>query len=83
MPGPSGDEEGRAGAIPASACPQHHGDSGGGKLPAPTVRPMQHAGPQAGTERTAPNHGAVYKGGRAEETTDCGSENKGEFRAGL
>ena len=33
MPGPSGDEDGNAGALPAPACPQHHGHSGGEKPP--------------------------------------------------
>ena len=38
--GPSGNEDENSGALPAPACPRHHGDSGGGKLPPPTVRPM-------------------------------------------
>ena len=42
MPGPSGDKYGNAGAITEMACPQHRGNSGGGKLPPPTVRPLQH-----------------------------------------
>ena len=62
MPGQSGDENGNTGALLAPACPRHRGDSGGSKLPPPTVRPMRHAGPQAGPERTAPRHGTVCKG---------------------
>ena len=83
MPGQSGNENGKAGALRALAFPRHRGDSEGRKLSPPTVRPMQHAGPQAGTERTAPGHGPVCKGGGAEETTACGGVDEGEFRAGL
>ena len=54
MPGPSGKEDGNAGALPAPECPRHHGHSGGGKLPPPMVRPMQHYGPPAGPERQTP-----------------------------
>ena len=61
MPGPSGDKDGNAVSLPAPECPQHHGDSGGGKSPPPTVRPMKHADTQAGPERTAPDHGTVCK----------------------
>ena len=63
MPGQSGDEDGNAGALLEPACLRHRGDSGGRKLPPPTVRPMRHAGPQADPERTAPGHGTVCKGG--------------------
>ena len=83
IPGPSGDEDGNAGVIPALEFPRHRGDSGGGKLPPPTVRPMRYAGPQAVPERMAPNHGIVFKGGGAEETTDHRGGDKGEFGAGL
>ena len=37
MPGPSGNEDSNAGALPAPACPQQRGHSGGGKSPPPTV----------------------------------------------
>ena len=63
IPGKSGDEDGNAGALRAPACHRHHGDYGGSKLPPPTVRPMQHAGPQMGLECTAPGHGTMCKGG--------------------
>ena len=43
--GPSGDKDGNAGALTAPACPQHCVNSGGGKPPPSTVRPMQHSGP--------------------------------------
>ena len=59
MPGEGGNEDGNAGALCAPACPQHRGDSVGRKLPPPTVCPMQHAGPQAGLERTATGHGLM------------------------
>ena len=45
MPGPRGDKDGDAGALPAPAYPRHHGSSGGGKSPPLTVHPMRHAGP--------------------------------------
>ena len=85
IPGPSGDEDGNAGALPAPACPQHRGYSGGGKLPPPTVRPMRHASPLTGPERQAPSHGTVCQGGRAEETTARGGRGRdeGEFGAVL
>ena len=79
MPGPSGDEDVNAGALPAPACPQHRGDSEGDKIPPPTVRLMQHAGTQAVPERTAPDHSTVCKGGEAEETRARGGGDEGEF----
>ena len=39
VPGQSGDEDGNAGALRVTACPRHRGDSGGRKLPSPTVLP--------------------------------------------
>ena len=51
MPGPRGGEDDNVGALTAPACPRHCGYSGGGQLPPPTVRPMQHAGSPAGPER--------------------------------
>ena len=83
IPGQSGDKDGNAGAIIAPACPRHCGDSGGGKLPPPTVRLMRHAGPQAVHELMAPDHGTVYKGDGVEDKTACGGGGEGEFRAGL
>ena len=83
IPRQSGDKDSNAGALLALACPQHRGDSGGGKPPPPTLRPMQHAGSQAGPEQTAPDHGTVCKWGGAEKTTDRGGGEKGEFGAGL
>ena len=62
LPGESGNKDGNAGALLAPECPQHHGDSGGGKIPPPTVRPMQHAGHQAGLERTSPLQTAPWPG---------------------
>ena len=35
--GGTGKEDGNAGALRAPACPRHHGDAGGRKLPPPTV----------------------------------------------
>ena len=83
MPGQIGNKDENAGAIPAPACPRHHGYYGGGKLPPPMVRPMRHAGPQAVPERTAPGHGTVYNGRGEEETTARGGGDEGEFGAGL
>ena len=83
MPGQSGDEDGNEGALLVPACPQHRGDSGGGKLTPPTVRPIQYAGTQAEPEWTAPGHGTVCKGEGAEEKMACGGGGKGEFGAGL
>ena len=71
MPGPSGNEDGNLGALHTPACPQHCGYSGVGKLPPPTVRPMQHAGPPEGPERQAPDQGTVCQGGGTEETAAC------------
>ena len=59
MPGPSGDEDGNAGALPAPACPRLCGNYGGRKLPPPTLCPMQHAGTPGGPEWQAPGHGPV------------------------
>ena len=46
MPGLSGEEDGNAGKLPALECPRHRGDYGVTKIPPPTVRLMQHSGPQ-------------------------------------
>ena len=83
VPRQSGDEDGNAGALCAPACSRHRGDSGGRKLPPPTVRSMLHDGPPAGLEQAEPGHSTVYKGGVAEETTSGGGGDAGEFGAGL
>ena len=80
MPGPSGDEDGNAGALPAPAFTRHHSYYGGWKPPPPTVRPMRHASPLTGPERQAPGHGTVCQGGRAEETTARGGGGLGGWR---
>ena len=54
MPGPSGDEDGDAGPFTIPACPGHRGHYGGEKPPSPTVHPIRHANPLAGTERQSP-----------------------------
>ena len=69
---PSGDEDSDAGTLPAPACPGHRGHSGGGKPPPPTVHPMQHSGPLAGTERQTPCHRSVRQGIRVEEAAASG-----------
>ena len=51
MPGPSGDEDGNAGALTALSCPQHRGHSGGGKPSPPIVHLMRHSSPPTGAER--------------------------------
>ena len=83
MPGNIGNEDGNAGALRVTECPRHRGDSGGKKLPPPTARPMKHAVPQAGLERTTTGHGILCKGGVDEDTTACGGGDAGEFGAGL
>ena len=83
MPGPRGDEDSNAGAIPAPARPWHRGHYGGGKLPSPTVRPMRHDGPPAGPERQALCHGPFCQGSGAEEAAARGGGEEGELRAGL
>ena len=83
IPEQSGDKDGNAGALLALACPQNRSDSGGRKLSPLTVRPILHAGPQAGPERSTPGHGTVCKGGGAEETTACEGRDEEEFGAGI
>ena len=83
VPRPSCDKDGNTGALPASACPWHHGYSGERKLPPPMVRLMQHAGPPVGPERQAHGHDTVCQGGEAEEATACKGGDEGEFGAGL
>ena len=83
MPGPSDNEDGNAGALPAPACPQHRGHSGGGKPPPPTVRPMRHYVPLTGPERQALFHNPVCQGSGAEDAASRRGRDKGELRAGL
>ena len=52
----SGEKDGNTGALCAPACPRHRGDSGGRKIPPPTVRPVRQAGPPEGAERAAPGY---------------------------
>ena len=80
MLGPSGDEGGDAGTLPAPACPRHRGHFGGGKPPPPTVLPMRHAGPPAGPERQASYHRPVYKGRLVEEAAACRGGDEGVLR---
>ena len=68
VPGESGNKDVNAGALCAPACLRHRGDSGGSKLPPPTVRLVQHAGPPEGAERAAPGYRTVPQGGGTEET---------------
>ena len=81
--GQSGDKDGNAGALRAPACPRHRGDSGGRKIPSPTVRPVQHASPPAGVEQAAPGHSAVQEGGGTEEMTAGRGRDAGEYGAVL
>ena len=83
VPGESGDKDGNTGALCAPACLQQRGDSGGRKLPPPTVRPVRHASPLVGVERAAPGHSAVQKGGGMEETTAGGGRDTVDYGAGL
>ena len=83
MPGPSGDKDGNAGALPAPACLRHRGHYGGGKPPPPTVFLMQHSVPPARPERQAPGHGSVCQGSRAEEAAARRGGDDGELGAGL
>ena len=83
MPGPSGDEDGNAGALTAPLCPQHRGCSVGGKLPPPTVRPMQPAGPPVGPERQASVQGPLCQGSGEKEAAAHRGGDEGELGAGL
>ena len=77
LPGPSGDEDGDAGALPAPAWLRHRGHSGGEKPPSPTVHRMRHDGPLTGPEQQAPCHILVYQGSGEEEVADCGGRYEG------
>ena len=83
MPGPSGDKDGDAGALPALACPRNRGHSGGGKPPQPTVQPMEHAGNPVIPEQQATCHRSVCQGIGAEEAAARGGRDEGELREGL
>ena len=54
MTGKSGYKDSNAGELRATACHRHSDNFGGTKIPPPTVRPMRHAGPQAGLEGKNP-----------------------------
>ena len=63
--------------------PQHRGDSGGRKLPPPTVTPVRHAGPLEGAEWAAPGYSTVHQWGGMEETAAGRGGDAGEFGAGV
>ena len=83
VPGEIGDEDGNAGALRASTCPRHGGDSVGRKLPPPTVRPVRHAGLPEGAEQTAPRYRTVPQGGGTEEMAAGRGRDAGEFVADI
>ena len=83
VPKETGNEDGEAGALHAPACPRHRGDAGGRKLPPPTVRQVQHAGPLEGDEWAPRGDRAVCKRGGEKETTARRDGDKGELRAGF
>ena len=83
VPVETGNEYGDAGALRAPECPRHRGDSGGRKLPPPTVRQMRHAGTPEGAEQAAPGYRTVPQGDRTEETEAGGGGDAGEFGAGV
>ena len=83
MPGPSGDEDGNAGALPVPACPRHRGHYGGGKPFQPMLHPMRNAVPLAGPEWQAPSHSSVRQGSGAEEAAAIGGVVEGDLREGI
>ena len=83
VPRESGDKDVNAGALLAPEFPRHRGDAGGRKLPPPTVRPVQHAGPLEGAERAAPEDRTVPQGRGKEETAADRDGDEGELRAGV
>ena len=83
LPRTSGNEDGNAGTFYATACPGHCGNFEGGKLPPPTVPPMQHAGPLVYTEWTAPCHCTVRQGAGSKEGAVSGGGSEGEHKEGL
>ena len=83
VPGQSSDKDGNAGALIAPACPRHRGNSGGRKIPPPTVRPVRHASPPEGVERAGPGYSAVQQGGGMEVMTAGGGGDAVEYGAGL
>ena len=83
MPGPIGDEDSNADALPAPECPRHCSHPGGGKLTPPMVRPLRHDVPPTGPEQKAPCHGTVCQGSGTEEAAARGGGEKGELGAGL
>ena len=83
MPGPSGDEDGNAGAFTAPACRRHRGHSGRGKPTPNTVLPMQHDVTPTGPKWQAPCHSPVLQGRGTEEAAACGIGDEGAIVAGL
>ena len=83
MPRPSGDEEDDADPFPTPACPGHRGNSGGGKLPPPTVNLVQHYGPLACTEQKAFCHNSVRQGRGSKEAAASEDGDEGELVEGL
>ena len=77
VPVETGNEYGDAGALRAPACPRHRGDSGGRKLPPPTVRQVRHAGPPEGAEWAPPGDRAVCERGGEKETAAGWDGNEG------
>ena len=83
MPGPSNDEDGDAGVLPAPAFPRQCGHSRVGKPTPPMMHRMRHAGPPAGAERKSPCHRAVRQGSGAEEVESHGGIVQGDLGEGL
>ena len=79
----TGDEDYDAGAICAPACPRHRGESGGRKLPPPTVPQVRHAGPPSGAEWESPGDRAVCKRSEEEETAADRDKYEGELGVGF
>ena len=83
MTGPSGDEDGDTGALPAPECPRQRGHSEGGKPPPIMVHPMRNSGPPVGTEQQAPCHLSVRQGSGAEEAAASVGGAEGDLGEGL
>ena len=83
VPGETDDEDDDTGALRALACPRHRGDSGGRKLPPPTVRQVRHSGPPEGAEWASPGDRAVCERSRGEETAAGRDRDEGKLGAGF
>ena len=83
VPGKSVDKDGNAGAFCAPACCRHCGDSGGRKLPTPTVSLVQHAVPTGGSEQAAPGDRTVSQRSRMEETAAGRGRDAQKFGSGV